>query len=561
MTTLLVIFLAAYISLMFYKEDFAYYDNVVLTNFSLIGQPYWMPIWRDQGRFWPLGFQEYNFLALLGKNGLVYRSFSIFQLLTVLFCANKILFKLPTWYRFLTMIFVTTIPSFVISFFGFIYPERNVVFWLAILVACAQYLHRSEPDYPRLGLYGMLISAQFCLYYKEPVFILIGAFAGSRIILNGLLVGRDRLHRGKCFDLIKATYGDLGLIVLSAIFFILYQVEVARYVVSRYHWYAGESSFDTFLNYLSNNFLLSTFLVTFIARVGYLLFNKKYPDQLWDPLALGAALYFLAFVRLNMYQNYYMAPVDLIAALYVSYFIFQAFSKPVRQQFRIRRYALVATAVAIGTLIVNQNIQQSSFAILFRKTLIHGNVQLAQALSQYAKSSQNERTTLFFPDPIEPTSIANFAAYLQYKGINLYSESSPHSGSTENNAVLSGPSQLTQSFILKAPASFADNLCVSYTLFQCFQSDTPATGDLIVILPGIAEPKEIKALKADHDTLLAYQHQPNFSQVERLLLNMARPPARFQQDRLSEIYEKEYDVYNNMDTYFSFMDVYLFQKR
>jgi hypothetical protein len=60
-----LIFLFLYICLMFFKGGFAYYDNHQFTHFSLIGKPFYMPIWRESGRFWPLGLQEYNFLAIL----------------------------------------------------------------------------------------------------------------------------------------------------------------------------------------------------------------------------------------------------------------------------------------------------------------------------------------------------------------------------------------------------------------------------------------------------------------------------------------------------------------
>ena len=64
-TLVFSIFLFIYIFLMCYKEEFAYIDNFQFTDFSLRGTPLSMPIWRGNGRFWPLGLQEYNFLALL----------------------------------------------------------------------------------------------------------------------------------------------------------------------------------------------------------------------------------------------------------------------------------------------------------------------------------------------------------------------------------------------------------------------------------------------------------------------------------------------------------------
>ena len=527
-------FLCAYIFLMFYEEDFAYHDNSVLTSYSLQGKFYGLPIWRDIGRFWPLGLQEYNFLALVGKTQLVYRSFSVFQLLIVLLAINKIQIKFPLWHRLLTMTLVIVTPSFVIPFFGFIYPERNVIFWLAILLVCSKY-NQLKAHGSRIYLYGGLIAANVCLYYKEPVFLLIGAFAGARLVLNMVNYG-ETLKQANDSTFIKANYMDFGLVALSAVFVLLYQIEVASHVESRYLYNAGESAFFTLLSYTRSDFLLSTFLATFALRLTYTIFSKKLLDSFWDPLALGGSLYFLAFVKLNMYTQYYMAPVDFIAALYLGSFSYNALMTKTAKVLRFRKFVWFTVTAILAILIVNQSLQKSSISILFRKNYIAGNVQLANALEQYAESSNKDLTSLFFPSSTEPYSMAEFAAFLDYRGINLY-----HEGDHLSNQIIEStqpvdviPKEKT-TFILKAPHSFQNNLCMPYTVFQCFYASVPEASSLIVVLPKASTTpvvsnipandirelnKEIVDLKRNSRTIFAYK--PNFSTIEEILLVIAR---------------------------------------
>jgi hypothetical protein len=52
-----VLFTALYVVIIFYKEDFSYYDEDQLTDFSLQGRM--LPTWI-MGRFVPIWLQEFN---------------------------------------------------------------------------------------------------------------------------------------------------------------------------------------------------------------------------------------------------------------------------------------------------------------------------------------------------------------------------------------------------------------------------------------------------------------------------------------------------------------------
>ncbi|NJL54681.1 hypothetical protein HC928_05405 [bacterium] len=288
----------------------------------------------------------------------------------------------------------------------------------------------------------------------------------------------------------------------------------------------------------------------FTLRLLYLALSRELPDIFWDPLALGAVLYFFVFVRLRMYQAYYIAPVNFVGILYLSYFSFQAFTGRIAKNVLYAKYIILGVSVCLGLLITIQSIQYSSFSILFRKTLVNNHVQLTQAIEQYAKSSDQEVITLFFP--VEPTSrtylgpsleysITVFAAYLEYKGIDLYYESSNLPSESEDFVATDSEKKI---FRLVSPTKFQDNLCVPFAPFQCFYQSNPNQDDLIVILPGFSEPQEILGFKSNTETIFSYQNIDNFSALERILFRFSQPP----------------DIgYGDKTTHFSLMDVYLFE--
>jgi hypothetical protein len=86
-------FFLAYVHLVYSQEEFVGRDYGQLTAFRFL----YMPIRATTGRFFPLAFQEYNFLSLIARTPLVYHSFSILQLVVLLACVFVILTDVPRW--------------------------------------------------------------------------------------------------------------------------------------------------------------------------------------------------------------------------------------------------------------------------------------------------------------------------------------------------------------------------------------------------------------------------------------------------------------------------------
>ncbi|MGD1716329.1 hypothetical protein [Dapis sp. BLCC M172] len=246
-----LIFVGVYIYLIFNKAEFAYYDNSQFTFFSLQGRFYNMPISPELGIFWPLWLQEYNIISIFSKIPLAYYSFSIFQLLVTILLCLSILPQIKLSHKIILATLILTIPSFVVPFFGIIYPERNIIFWLAIFIFC---LEKLEKHKSLIYLCGIFIATQFLLYYKEPIFLLIVGFAGSRLIITAF---NDQLWykvQERIFGFVKNNWLDLGLIILSLVFIYLYISNTYGKVgISYAVRIARDSRLSTFIDYLKAN--------------------------------------------------------------------------------------------------------------------------------------------------------------------------------------------------------------------------------------------------------------------------------------------------------------------
>src|SRR5512146_1149538 len=166
----LAAFISVYSYLIVYHEDLVGLDYATITaaRFAVV------PIWPWNGRFFPLALQEFNLLAILGRSATVYHGFAVLELLLVLACVFRLLDDTPAWFRCAVATFMILLPGVFVSFFGLVYPERDIVFWLAFWMLCVQAFDRTRS---RTAFLAALVTAQFMLYYKETAFILIGGFA------------------------------------------------------------------------------------------------------------------------------------------------------------------------------------------------------------------------------------------------------------------------------------------------------------------------------------------------------------------------------------------------
>lgn len=482
--TLLALFLACYIALMLKWENFAYYDNSALTYFSLRGVDYPPPIWQEQGRFFPLGHQEFNLIRYFTKSIIGYQALPIVQLLIVS-CILLILDKkLSTKGRVGLIVLLLVTPGFVISFGGLIYPERNIMFCLVCLLL---FVDRFEHSRRAAWAVAAAVSAQIMIYEKETAFLLVLGFAIGRLVLACWNHQQGVWQINQLRRKQNRLYACLALLTIP---FLPYYAAVMHPRPKMY--YNAESRlsmFATCISYVKLDLLAWLFLIFALGRTYQILRRRTVPSPFWDGLALGGLLYFTAYLYLGLSSAYYLTPVNLIAVLYMGRFVILAWTHTGLWQ-----------RLAVGTLstvVLLQSVSLSAICLFQRKNLLHAKGEIARVLDERHQAGKVHR--LFFPFA-NPYVLNEFAAYLSYRGI-------PIKRATIESA---GPN----CSVIVARSMAKDGPCVpSYLNFLCRASSRPETGDLVIVLPDDnASFAEVLPYRNPEELIFSYQPSPHVPQ-------------------------------------------------
>jgi hypothetical protein len=477
----LSVFLAFYIAGSLVWEDFTYYDNSHYTNGTLAGHNIPLQIWPEGGRFWPLGDQEFNLLRHVTHSITGYHSLRIFQLLLMSGILLVLDETLSVKKRVALIALALITPSILISFYGLEYPEVNVLFGLVCL---AWFIKRFERTQSIVWAVGAVISSQFMLYYKETAFLLLLGFAGGRLLLRcwkGNYAGWD-------FKRLRDPESrlDLCLALLGVLFLLYYFAAMFPNFHTRYADKFRVPLKDVLASYLKLDFLVWVFVVVVLARVFLILRRKVVPALLWDGLALGGTGCFAAYLILGMYGGYYLAPVDLIACLYLGRLAFLSIDKMSR--------GTRLCVLALLPFILLQDLSFSAFRMYEAKNVIHAKAELGRVIeARYASSPQNVKR-LFFPFA-SPYDVLEFASYLNYLGVPV--EQSPTGSVAIGNVMLVGKEILH------------DGPC-GYRTFVCHPGNTPDRGDLVVVLPDdFTSTDELNSyLQEGAEPLISYHPRP-----------------------------------------------------
>jgi len=293
-----------------------------------------------------------------------------------------------------------------------------------------------------------VVCAQILLYKKETVFLLVFGFAGGRLVLrcsNGQHAAWDY---ERLWD--QESRLDLCLASLALLFLLSYFAVMGIQGNTNYATTFHRVMAEVVLYYLQLDLPAWLFVAVVLNRIYMILRHRTAPWLLWDGLAFGGVAYFLAYLYLGMFQAYYLAPVDLIAVLYVGRFVLLSWKHT--QSWRKLPAVMLAIAVVV------QDVSLSSFATFERKNNIHAKVEIASVVEARYRNGIGNVPTLFFPFA-RPYPIMEFVVYLNYRGVPI-------------NSVA-----LTKGGIGK------DDRCVDYRSIRCRPASEPTTGDLVVVLP------------------------------------------------------------------------------
>ena len=481
----LSLFLACYIAGSLVWEDFTDYDNSHFTNETLAGHDIPRQISPEAGRFWPLGYQEFNVLRHVTLSVTGYHALHIVQL--VLLSGILLVFdeelSLKARVALITLALFT--PSILISFSGLIYAEWNVIFWLVCLV---WFVKRFEQTQATVWAVAALVSSQVMLYYKETAFLLLLGFAVGRLLLRCWKVnpaGWDVKRLGN-----PESRLDICLALLVAPFWLYYLAAMFPNYRTSYTDDIRLPLAQVLASYLKLDLLVWVFVAVMLARIFLILRRKVAPSPLWDGLALAGIGFLVGYLSLRVYSAYYLAPVDLIAVLYVGRLAILSIEN--------MRLGTKLCVLVFLSLVLLQTISLSAFRMYERKNVIHAKAKIGRAIkARYERDPQNVKR-LFFPFAY-PFAILEFASYLNYLGVPV--EGVP-TGSAATNSI-----EMVGKAILK------DGLC-GYRTIVCHPGSSPNSGDLVVVLPDdFTRTDELNSYRQDGTgTLFTYHPRPSIPQ-------------------------------------------------
>jgi hypothetical protein len=473
---LLTVFLTSYIAMILVWEDFSYYDDDMFTLSTIKGHDLLPAIWHQNGRFFPFGHLEFNFVRHFTHSAVGYQILPITELLVFAYILLILDKALSLMARVMLIIWILLTPSVLISFGGLIFPERNVLLFLVCLALSVSKFEELQSGGWALAA---VVFAQVMLYYKETVFILLLGFATARLSLRWIIERRTSWNYARLWNGENCLNLCLGLLALVFPFCYLAVMGIHRNM----SYLATErlSGATVLLEYLRRDLLAVLLMLMTLRRAYIILRHGAVPSLLWDGLAFGGVAYFLGFLSLrSIFSSYFTAPVDLIAVLYVGRLLILSWEKqPAWSKGAI---------LMLASVVVLQGVLFSSLALFERKNEIHGQAQIASVIEEQYRENPRDVIRLFFPFS-KPYLIMGLAAYLDYRGVPL------------------------DKLVLASKAIREDGPCVDYHQIICRAADKPAPGDLVIILPDDeVSLAEASLYQKPEELLLFYRPWPFYPQ-------------------------------------------------
>ena len=353
---------------------------------------------------------------------------------------------------------------------------------------------------------------QLIIYCKETAFLLVLGFAAGRLILRCRAASGAGWDYNRLWE--RQSRLDLCLAALAVLFLFYYAAGMGlyHYVEGKEVVLYGQGTKHpraiTALTYAKTDCLAWIFIALFLGRICLLACRRVAPWPLWDGLACGGAAYFFVVLYISMFNTYYLAPVDLIAVLYVGRFVILSWPK-------MHRWGAVAALVLAFTALL-QGVVYSALAVFERKNYIHAKSEIATVIKDRYMSGLPSPLKLYFPFA-GPYEIMQFGSYLNYRGV-------PVEGATEEAAA-------ARSIVLATPAVTNNGPCLNWEPVVCHAASSPAPGDLLVVLPNDGASAEEASIYRKSGELLLYEPFPCISQRWYFILKILALPVSFVSDR------------------------------
>jgi hypothetical protein len=278
------------------------------------GNPLVLPF-RSIGRFFPLGYQEFNLLGLFTSSADVFHAFALGQVVLSAAFVWFVLFRLPWRFRIWPILAIYSTPSIFYISQSFIYTERNTILLLSVFVLCFCLFHRYQKA---VYLLAALAAAFLSLFYKETVFLI---FLGFSLTRAGSLYAQIRREPDSKKQ-VRLSYFSTELALIGFVLFFLGAYYMFTHAARSGPLYDGvlgggliAAIITNFSDYATGHILFALLVIGYPIRILFLSKLRFHPT--WDSLLVAALFFFAGNIilgRLGPY-SYYSAPGDFLILL------------------------------------------------------------------------------------------------------------------------------------------------------------------------------------------------------------------------------------------------------
>lgn len=286
---MLVVFYALYISMIPIWEEFTYQDHSIFFSTLKDGNQFYpTPIWYGAGRFFPLAHQEFTYIAKINASNFAYHFFAVIEMILIYFIFIKLFsFKKGTFF----FVVLSITPAFVQTFFGLIYPERNLILLLLCAIA---FLAESISEKSKIKLIISILFFSLSLFYKETAFLITLGVAAS-LLLSYILTRDNKLK------IISA----ISLIFISTMWVLSYTIDIYPNIKDIY----GSSR----LGLIDAVALLIQSPWFYLSLISLFIFISKQRNSIYILFPLIPIGYSLVMYILNFKMPYYHLPSCVIS--------------------------------------------------------------------------------------------------------------------------------------------------------------------------------------------------------------------------------------------------------
>lgn len=473
------LYVLSYALLIIHKANWGVIDDHTLISTIFIGKNIPFFINPEIGRFYPLDGFEYNLISKISVSPEIFYAYNAIQFVLLIVIFYKIIHNSLGMSKksiFIYLILISLLPGFVTAWFRLFVPERNVLFFVTIFL---YFFLKFQNSQRWIYFIIALISGNLALYYKEPVFIMLGSFA----LFNLIFTWKQLNFKTKLFNFM--------IIASCSVFIIIYYLLVFS---KRGETLYGTVNYNPYIHFLKNffNYILSDPILIFILipMVGWRLFSiiiiKAKYNPIFDSLLIASFFYLSVFLKLNMFSYYYLLPIYGFALPAILYFMLE---------YKLFKVLFWKILIFLTVICLTFSSLPLAFHLISHYKNVPNNFQATLSfLHKYIKekATSGDRVTIFLDGVNRNTGVEvyhSFITYLESKGLNH--EFFDIKSSEDDNKIL--PLKINDE---KSP----------YSIWKSDKGSKIESGDLLIITPYTTkfislEKNEIKEMEKEYEIL------------------------------------------------------------